>query len=216
MNDALYFLLGRSTVKVLSDSSTVEVKDLGGTTVATKNVANGIVTFILVPGTYTFTSGTKTASVNVGYKKSMTINMMTGTTVAGDTTVVESLTAGNGEPFIFGYDSEKDKYGRVGSNGNFEEFGTDSFMRYNQETDMVQIKGTDGTWHDWKSGGLQEIDLLSFPISDWIVANKVGNPATNMRFEDHLILVNAAASSVANYTDFVLNQNIALDGKRYL
>ena len=122
MNDALYFLLGRSTVKVLSDSSNVSVKDLSNTTVATKNVANGIATFILVPGTYKFTSGTKTASVNVGYKKSMTINMMTDNIIAGDTTVVESLTAADGEPLIYAKNPDTGERGLIGADGEFIPF----------------------------------------------------------------------------------------------
>lgn len=33
--------------------------------------------------------------------------------------------------------------------------GGDSTIRYNAETDMIQLFGSDGIWHDWISGGLK-------------------------------------------------------------
>lgn len=33
--------------------------------------------------------------------------------------------------------------------------GGDSTIRYNAETDMIQLFGSDGIWHDWMSGGLK-------------------------------------------------------------
>lgn len=38
--------------------------------------------------------------------------------------------------------------------------GGDGSVRYDAETDMVQIKDTNGNWHDWKTGNLKTLYLL--------------------------------------------------------
>lgn len=43
--------------------------------------------------------------------------------------------------------------------------------RYIEETDMWQMKTvSDGVWHDWLSGGLQALDLLTLGQSDWVIS----------------------------------------------
>ena len=46
-----------------------------------------------------------------------------------------------------------------------------SFIRYNPETDMLQIRDTEGNWHDWASGGLQVLDLLTLNANDWTTSD---------------------------------------------
>ena len=43
--------------------------------------------------------------------------------------------------------------------------------RYVEDTDMWQMKTvSDGVWHDWLSGGLQALDLLTLGQSDWVIS----------------------------------------------
>lgn len=39
---------------------------------------------------------------------------------------------------------------------------TEGSVRYNAETDMIQIVDADGVWHDWKKGGLGELVLFDY------------------------------------------------------
>lgn len=48
-----------------------------------------------------------------------------------------------------------------------------SFIRYNPDTDMLQIKDAEGNWHDWASGGLQVLDLLTLSKDEWTTSDSV-------------------------------------------
>lgn len=45
---------------------------------------------------------------------------------------------------------------------------TEGSVRYNSETDMIQIRDAEGNWHDWASGGLQIFDVNEIALDDWI------------------------------------------------
>lgn len=47
----------------------------------------------------------------------------------------------------------------------------------NTAEDMVQIKDADGNWHDWASGGLQVLDLLTLNAGDWTTAGSKASTA---------------------------------------
>ena len=47
---------------------------------------------------------------------------------------------------------------------------TEGSVRYNVETDMIQIVDANGVWHDWLAGGLQTLDLLTLNAGDWTVS----------------------------------------------
>lgn len=47
-----------------------------------------------------------------------------------------------------------------------------STIRYNEDTDMVQILGSDNVWYDYRSGGLTEFDLVDSTRDDWSELNK--------------------------------------------
>ena len=36
---------------------------------------------------------------------------------------------------------------------------TEGSVRYNSETDMIQIRDAEGVWHDWAGGGLKQLEL---------------------------------------------------------
>ena len=52
---------------------------------------------------------------------------------------------------------------------------TEGSVRYNAETDMIQIVDAEGVWHDYASGGLAEFDLLTLTVSDFTVQNAGGS-----------------------------------------
>lgn len=43
-------------------------------------------------------------------------------------------------------------------------------MRYNPETDMVEIFYND-RWNEWMSGGLSYLNVLDIPVSSWVLGN---------------------------------------------
>ena len=45
---------------------------------------------------------------------------------------------------------------------------TEGSVRYDSDTDMIQIKDADGNWHDWASGGLKILDVNEIALDDWI------------------------------------------------
>lgn len=58
----------------------------------------------------------------------------------------------------------------------------DVTMRYDAETDMIQIKDSDGTWKDWQSGGLKSyyrIKTVSATSAQrWITVEEISNSGT--------------------------------------
>lgn len=49
-------------------------------------------------------------------------------------------------------------------------FNTINIQYINTEEDMIQIKDTEGNWHDYASGGLQSLDMNTLAKEDWVVA----------------------------------------------
>lgn len=48
---------------------------------------------------------------------------------------------------------------------------TEGSVRYNSETDMIQIKDAEGVWHDWARGGLKQLDVTSIGTAYWNTVN---------------------------------------------
>jgi len=66
----------------------------------------------------------------------------------------------------------------AGSSGSGSGSGS-STIRYNQETDMIQILGTNGTWYDWAVGELSMVSLIPTMTSNTAPSGTCTSSGTN-------------------------------------
>lgn len=83
-------------------------------------------------------------------------------------------------------------------------------MRYNEETDTVQIY-YNGEWVDWKAGGMKELDLLGLAITDWTTAN-----LTSFTLNPLKMIRSNPQSGAQTYASITTNNAYDLDAYKYL
>lgn len=124
-----------------------------------------------------------------------------------------ALTADNGQLFQFAYDGNE--YGHKVGNA-FMSFGAN--MRYNEETDMVQIKYND-SWVDWESANLQALKLYTTGVMNVpIISSEVA--ATGMTNQNTVVFdvasISIPAASKGKYNGIITNDKINLSGRSQL
>lgn len=68
-------------------------------------------------------------------------------------------------------------------------------IRYNQETDKVQIMDTDGVWHDWKRGGLGSYDLISELVANGFTVTGSSAYSGNVSASGNSLVVTGSGSA---------------------
>lgn len=91
--------------------------------------------------------------------------------------------------------------------------GGDGSVRYDAETDMIQIKDANGDFVDWLAGGLQTLDLLTLNQGDWVVS---GTASTTLTVNPFSLTSAYKTSATSQYSYCKTKNTYDLTGKTKL